>query len=286
MNQQQRQAYSEKHIRRIKKFEQVYTRRVYDVLHASMKDAAQAVRTGSIQGYLNNLVMLPIGPVIQQLYVNVGLWAAKRTKREIARSVREVKGFGNDPQWIANIIEYFRLHLLNKAVLPITQTQREHIMTVLTNGEQQGWGVDKMAFEIENSGLTVSRARMIVRTEISKAQFQGTKLGREDSEFETTKQWISATDHRTRHSHREVDGETIDVNGRFNVNRYKGKMLIGVDMMEGPGDPEASAENVIQCRCTTAERAKRDEQGRLIRKRRVSVIMPGQFVRREPVITV
>lgn len=260
--------YAQKYARRVKLFERRFTRPVYDVLQASMKEAADAYRNGRLQDYLNSLVMLKVGPVIQQLYVEVGVWSARKTLREINAGIREDKGFGFDEKWTQAII---RLYLLNKAVLPITQTQREHILSVLEQGQKEGWGVDRTAFELENSGLTLSRARMIVRTEIAKAQNRGRELGREESPFETDKQWISAHDHRTRHSHREIDGEQIPVNGKFKVNIYKRNVVVGFDMMNGPGDPEASAANVINCRCTVADRARRDENGRLIRKRSIQI---------------
>ncbi len=62
----------------------------------------------------------------------------------------------------------------------------------------------------------------------------------------------------------------IDFKERFLVPIYRshGKLMIqeGVDLMSGPGDVHASAGNVCNCRCTLAFKAKRDENGRLIRK--------------------
>jgi hypothetical protein len=106
-----------------------------------------------------------------------------------------------------------------------------------------------------------------VRTENTLASFYGLKLAAEKSEYETGKEWISASDHRTRHGHRRVDGEVVDEEGRFAVGVYTKKgILLRTEMMFGPGDPEASAENVINCRCTTALVPMRDERGRLIPK--------------------
>ena len=99
---------------------------------------------------------------------------------------------------------------------------------------------------------------MIVRTETAKAAWHGRKMGRDKAPYKTTKEWIAANDHRTRHSHRLIDGTVIPESGRYSVPVYKriGKvdMQIGMDMMEGPGDPKAHKENVINCRCTEADR--------------------------------
>jgi uncharacterized protein with gpF-like domain len=129
---------------------------------------------------------------------------------------------------------------------------------------------------LEAPELTIWRARMIVRTESNKAMFYGQELGERDIKWESTKLWIAAKDHRTRHSHRKVDGDRIDSEGRFQVPVYKSiggvQVQIGYDLMRGPGDPDATAGNVINCRCTMVRRLKRDESGRLVRKRQNQLI--------------
>ena len=51
--------------------------------------------------------------------------------------------------------------------------------------------------------------------------------------------WVATLDNRTRHSHREVDGETIDVGETFSNG------------CKFPGDPAGPPEEVWNCRCTT-----------------------------------
>jgi uncharacterized protein with gpF-like domain len=205
--------------------------------------------------------------VIRRIYANVGIKTGKRVLREIKQSAVETKvGDSVDERWTRQILEFFKLYLLTKAVMPITQETRRRIIEIIDKGISEGWSVDKMAFELETDSFTLVRARLITRTEILKAQFYGEKLGESESEWETVSQWIAAKDHRTRHSHRNIDGEVVKSGNKFAVDRYRGKVKVGTDMMEGPGDPNASAENVIQCRCTRAVTAARDEHGRLIKK--------------------
>lgn len=59
------------------------------------------------------------------------------------------------------------------------------------------------------------------------------------------KEWIAARDDRTRDSHSEVDGTVVDLDTKFEVKNNS-----GMDLMDGPGDKNASPENVINCRCT------------------------------------
>lgn len=60
----------------------------------------------------------------------------------------------------------------------------------------------------------------------------------EDMGIQLQQEWMSTLDGRTRHSHRELHGERIDVDGTFsNSCRF-------------PGDPSGPAEEIYNCRCT------------------------------------
>lgn len=292
MNATQRQQYAEKHDRRMKLFERRFIRPVFNALQQQMKESSEILQRSGVDGLkmvLESLVFVQdLAQPISDIYKSAGIYFANKTLRDINASVREVKaGFGFDEKWNQLIIDYLRQNLLTRAVLPISQTTKQQVLRILEQGQNEGWGIDKMAFELENSGLTLSRARMIVRTELTMAMNLGKELGRQESPYETTKMWIAAKDHRTRHSHREVDSEMIDVGAKFNVKRYKGDKMVGWDKMTGPGDPKAHPENIINCRCTTVERVKRDENGRPILKRKISVILPAEVVRtRREVITI
>lgn len=267
----------------MRKFERDYLTGMVKILQAAYRGAGKALKAGWIEQYLADLDMMPTLPgYLMKIYRTVGVFYAAKTLREVNASAREEKAFGLDSEWIAAIIEYFQTYLLNKAVLPIRSTTVEDIRAILAKGVSEGWGIDRMVYELDHTELPVSRARLIIRTELLKAQFEGRRLGADESEWETNKTWIAADDHRTRNSHRLVDDTTIRAEERFAVRKRKG----GFDMMLGPGDPEASAENVIQCRCTLAYRAARDENGRLIRKRKISVILPEQVRRRRPTTVV
>ena len=184
-------------------------------------------------------------------------------------------GFGYNPEWTQDILNYFRFKLLNKAVLPISATTRDQILEILNKGVTEGWSIDRMVQELQGADIPLSRARTIVRTEIGAAQFYGTELGKRSSPFVTVDRWISAHDSRVRHSHQDVDGHIIEEGDKFRVPIYRKNVIVGYDMMTGPGDPEASAGNVINCRCTKVTRAARDKDGNLVRRvSKISVILP------------
>lgn len=278
MNQQDRRTYSQLHISQMNRFERKYLRRMYDAVHAQITDAVSLLRERGIEGARRQIerVMLndQIPELIRELYTDAGLFFARKTYREIQRSIREqTKAIGFNEEWTAEIINFFRLYLLDRASISITETTKQQIFDVLDQGVREGWTIEAIVAQLQNKELIAWRARLIIRTELAKAAFAGRKSAKDKSEYETQKEWISANDHRTRDSHLLVDGEVIDEEARFQVRRKKG----GVDMMEGPGDPEGSAENIINCRCSIATVAKRDTRGRLIPKTNIVVIHPGAF---------
>lgn len=55
------------------------------------------------------------------------------------------------------------------------------------------------------------------------------------------KEWVATLDGRTRHEHRLLDGQRVDVDKPFEVEN---------ETIRFPGDPEASAHLVYNCRCT------------------------------------
>jgi hypothetical protein len=282
MNTRQRIAYSAKHIRRMRLFEAQFLRPIYNALQSQIKPVVAHLRLHGAQAAINAVdgVVLNehIAPVIQDIYKTVGLYFANKTIHDLKQSVKvkaagyyhgnlEYKaGFGYNDQFIQDILNYFAAYLLDKAVIPITDTTKAQIVAILNQGIAEGWGVDKIAMALESSDLTLWRARMIVRTESNKAMNYGQRLGESKSIWQTTKTWVAANDHRTRHSHRQVDDETVDFNKFFHVPIFDKGVLAGADIMEGPGDIHASAGNVINCRCVLSFASKRDENGRLIRK--------------------
>lgn len=64
------------------------------------------------------------------------------------------------------------------------------------------------------------------------------------------KQWIATLDSRTRHAHRDLDGQVVDIDSPF-------KSEFGD--IRFPGDREAEPQNVWNCRCTLTEVFNKEE---------------------------
>lgn len=234
----------------------LFTPKVYAALQSQISAAVHAARTRGIQSAQGNIhgdvINTEIGAVITDLYHAAALLAKKKYRPEMKA------GFGSNDSFIDEVLNYFRQYLLEKVVNPISQTTHKFIESVLQKAITEGWGVDKTVKELEDSDITKNRARMIVRTETVRASNFTQTAQAASEDFEMEKGWIAIEDNRTRrsHSHAGVDGERQQLDQPYS----NGLMF--------PGDPEADAEETINCRCTQGFFASRDNDGRLIPKER------------------
>lgn len=119
---------------------------------------------------------------------------------------------------------------------------RRLVSSQLAQGVALGEGIPDIAARIARvTGSNVAAATRAARTSVTaaecagrvesyrRAQGMGVRLGQE---------WLATLDERTRSSHRQLDGERVEVGGKFsNGCRY-------------PGDPAAPYAETCNCRCT------------------------------------
>jgi hypothetical protein len=253
------------------KLENKYVNSIQNALAAHISSFTDNLRQYGPNHAVSQLTLTPwnndLIPILQSLYKDAGLHGARRQYRELKDAVKVGRKFnllGTNEAWTQAVLDYLKIHLLNKAVTPITQTTKEHILKVLDIALKEGWSIDDIVKELESKEYLVARARLVVRTEVNRASNVGHKIGAQSFPYEVVKKWSAARDHRTRHSHRDVHNQSVEENGKFLVDMYKGKKKIGQEEMEHPGDPNASAGNVVNCRCRQVYEPKRDPQGRLI----------------------
>lgn len=263
-----RQSYISTHISLMNKFERRFAPQIYKALKAQVQVFVDDMKSEGLQRAHSRLHTLitteDLAQILRNLHISSGLYFGQRTYKYIiadARSTQYKSGFGYNEQWTADIINYFKQDLFS-TVSGITDTTRQQILSILDQALQEGWGIDVIASKLESQDLLKWRAALIARTELVKGIFVGQQLAQRDQLWETEKEWVSAHDSRTRHSHVAADGQIVDGEEKFMVERPKG----GIDMMIGPGDPTASIGNLANCRCARAIRPKRDDNGRLVKK--------------------
>ena len=278
MTRKERESHAAFHLRAMKRMEAPFISPIAEAVKSHIDRVAKVLKekgiAEAIQANEKIIINEAIYKPVTDLYKVMGLYMYRRTTREINRSARAMEkkaGFGLDFDFLKRIIAFLNQFAFSKVVLPITQTTRKDILEVLIEGQNNGWGVSKIIEELDPVDMSRRRAETIVRTESLRAMQYGQESAARDSRWQTEKRWISAHDSRTRTSHRIVDGMKVDEGQRFPVPIIKKGIQQGIDLMLGPGDPQASAGNVINCRCTLVTVAKRDARGRLVKKQNQNI---------------
>ena len=177
----------------------------------------------------------------ERFYVKTGVAFAKSQVKSL-RGGMEVK---QEEDWEVIIREFVRTRTGVK-ITKVIQSETDDIIRITKNVVQQGinegWGMDKIARSIQKTQAEMDlwKALRIARTEVVTASNVGVKVGADELPGNKVKVWISTFDQRSRPEHMAMDGVRVAMNEMFNVDG---------EMMEFPGDPNASAGNIINCRC-------------------------------------
>ena len=199
---------------------------------------------------------------IRSLHQGAGQQMARYTYDKVMRKAGVKQDLTPQQRW-AIVIKMLLEGGLDKLTGGITTTTKEDMRKILTKGMQEGWSITQMMNELEKLGITAYRAELIARTETTRAANQGALLGAVSTGLMTVKEWISVNDDRTRRiprdkfDHLHMDGKQVPVDEPFTVPG-----MSAVDFMEYPGDPNGSAGNVCNCRCTVGFEVVRDSNDR------------------------
>lgn len=160
-------------------------------------------------------------------------WADQYIKNRTGRAITEIEG------------------TTRKQVRRIVQELVREAVSEPAEGEDN----INVAKELRNAFTELSggRARTIARTEVSMASNSATLEAAKSLEIDgLKKEWLSLQDDRTRDgdgpnpgvgpNHLDMNGVRVDIDDKFTVPPDTD--------MDGPGDPSAPAETVINCRCT------------------------------------
>lgn len=125
------------------------------------------------------------------------------------------------------------------------QWNRKHLNNAITQGILQGESIPHIADRLQLIlGMDRTAAIRSARTATTAAECAGrqdTYQRAKNMGIQLKKQWLSTLDGKTRHAHRMLDGQTVDVEESFQVDGYK---------LKCPGDPSAPGYLIYNCRCT------------------------------------
>lgn len=131
-----------------------------------------------------------------------------------------------------------------KVVGEISETTRRALQELVRDGINEGLSIPNIADTIDTlylEQIIPNRSTVIARTEVISSTNYGGQQAALATGLTLTKTWLATSDERTRDGHQEADGQTVNINEPYIVN---GEALMF------PGDPNGSAANIIQCRCS------------------------------------
>lgn len=173
--------------------------------------------------------------------------------------VLETKDFAEFFQRLA--LEYIAQEAIRRRIAGVTQTTRDMIIAAITKGQEAGDSVEVIAQSISELIPRMSRLRgaLIARTETHGAANFGADQAARATGLTLEKEWVSSHDRRTRDfgegdgvvdefNHRAADGQTVAMDAPFRIAKRDGT----TEALMFPGDPNGSAGNVINCRCTVS----------------------------------
>lgn len=135
------------------------------------------------------------------------------------------------------------------------QWNKKHITAAITRGILLGDPIPDIAQRLLNvASMDLNAAIRSARTATTAAECAGrinTYKYAESLGIEMQQEWVATLDDRTRHEHRILDGQRVDIGEAFEVDgatiRY-------------PGDPQAPGYLVYNCRCTLVSAVKGIDQ--------------------------
>lgn len=122
---------------------------------------------------------------------------------------------------------------------------KQHINAAITKGLLLGDPIDEIAKRLVTvASMDYNAAVRSARTATTAAECAGridtykqaTAMG-----IQLKQMWRATLDGKTRHAHRILDGQMVDIGEKFEVDGYE---------LEYPGDPSAPGYLVYNCRCT------------------------------------
>lgn len=139
-------------------------------------------------------------------------------------------------------MEYFNDKFAGEKVTRMEQTTKDLIGQVVKRGQKAGLNVNDIADNIRNSitGMSKSRSKTIARTETQNSVNRISHIAAKNG-IMVKKTWLHiGAGFEDRKSHVELDGKTIPMNSKFNVNGYPALY---------PHDPSLPASEIVNCHC-------------------------------------
>ena len=248
------------------KLQAIYERKAYKIIQSHVKEILNKIPTNNVTRSTyellidGNITDEKVKKMFVEIYTTIGLNYGNKVKNSLEKDIKSNILF-NDV-----LLEQLLLFLSNEGGVKITSVRNTLVESLVLAIKEQ-LGDNATVIDIQNAIYNVVsksqsfykwQALRIARTETTSASGLAAYETAKQSNLVMTKEWISATDNRTRRDHIIENGQIVDLEVPF-------IMADGSSLLY-PGDTKGRASQVINCRCTISFKGKRDENGMLIRK--------------------
>jgi uncharacterized protein with gpF-like domain len=227
----------------IKDFTEFYKAEYNDAIDLFLR--VKAMTSASAQGFFQDSKYVGM---YEQMYSKIGLQFANWYSRNVQKYMPKADPANMQSIW-ANAFAFMGNQVAGQRVTLVSATAQ----ATLTNTIRQfmadplfmsaGEVVQSRMLRQRFDGLADYQARRIVRTEATNAANYATEQAALNlfAGQDMTKTWKSGFDARVRSAHQEANNQVVPFNSKFSV---------GGESLQRPGDPNGSAGNVINCRCS------------------------------------
>jgi hypothetical protein len=212
--------------------------------NAFIRQAAKAYeKSGEVPNNLRAAHERVIGDVLYKHYQLVMPYFGQLSSKELKARHQYIEK--KRDTFLIRLNEWAVTRALNNAS-SIADTDMDDVRRKIQIGLDDGLGTAEIGRSIrEVVNLTTARAATIARTEThaaaTYAATEEAKQLQEEIGIVLVKEWLPTQDSRTRPEHLAMSS--------FGAIPLDEKFIVGGEAMDRPGDPSASAENVINCRC-------------------------------------
>lgn len=254
------------------RWHKAYEKKSLSVFQQTFKTIANGIPWQSMTDntYQATIALNVSNELIQQAYFDVyrtiGEVHGKRVGQNINKQINQ-KNFTLDS--FLSVFERVIIDwVVNNAGQRITTVRESYIKfltEIVARGISEGKPISQIATEMQKTIKSRKfyrwQAFRIARTETTAAANFAATVAGDTSGVQMDKVWVSAIDSRTRRrpedqfDHYEMNGKKVPLDEAFDVNGEK---------MMYPGDPNGSAANNINCRCTVGQVVRRDSDGNIV----------------------
>lgn len=196
----------------------------------------------TVAGMLDEIIKPePINSALYSIYLAVGIKIGQMYREELQG--KKVKSAWAD--YFDNFILPAMMDRNKIKIKSITETTSDIVRELINQLNDQGEGVQVIKQALIDSYKTTAayRAEAIARTEVNSAANQSAFESTKGMGIKVKKYWSTSGLQNIRPSHIKAEEDSYATDGIEEDQKFSNGLMY-------PGDPEGSAEEVINCRCT------------------------------------